>query len=274
MNQDVMREAVRDRYGRIAKDEEGSCCGPSCCGGSEQESSSLSTGLGYNREALDNIPEGADLGLGSGNPLAEAGLQAGDTVLDLGSGGGIDCFLAAKLVGPSGRVIGVDMTPEMVTRARANAREGGYTNVDFRLGEIESLPVADSTVDVIISNCVLNLSPERDRVLAEAVRVLKPGGRLVISDLVCDVPIPGRLREDAEAVTACLPVERDVYSSQLRSAGFEDVTVSAGKRYPREAMSSAPVAQRIMDEEPALVESLESFVDSVSGVIIQGRKPA
>jgi ubiquinone/menaquinone biosynthesis C-methylase UbiE len=166
------------------------------------------------------------------------------------------------------------MTPEMVTRARGNAREGGYTNVDFRLGEIESLPVADSTVDVIISNCVLNLSPERDRVLAEALRVLKPGGRLVISDLVCDVPVPGRLREEAEAVTACLPVERDVYSSQLRSAGFEDVTVSAGKRYPREAMSSAPVAQRIMYEEPALVESLESFVDSVSGVIIQGRKPA
>ena len=274
MNQDVVREAVRDRYGRIAKEGEEGCCGPSCCGGSEAESPTLSSDLGYDREALGDIPEGADLGLGSGNPVAEAGIQEGDTVLDLGSGGGIDCFLAAQLVGSSGQVIGVDMTPEMVTRARANARKGGYTNVDFRLGEIESLPVADAKVDVIISNCVLNLSPERDRVLEEALRVLKPGGRLVISDLVCDVPIPGRLRAEAEAVTACLPVEREVYSRQLRSAGFEDVSVSSGNRYPREALSATPVAQRVMEEEPALAESLEAFADSVSGVIIQGRKPA
>ena len=274
MNQDVVREAVRDRYGRIAKEGEEGCCGPSCCGGSEAESPTLSSDLGYDREALGDIPEGGDLGLGSGNPVAEAGIQEGDTVLDLGSGGGIDCFLAAQLVGSSGQVIGVDMTPEMVTRARANARKGGYTNVDFRLGEIESLPVADAKVDVIISNCVLNLSPERDRVLEEALRVLKPGGRLVISDLVCDVPIPGRLRAEAEAVTACLPVEREVYSRQLRSAGFEDVSVSSGNRYPREALSATPVAQRVMEEEPALAESLEAFADSVSGVIIQGRKPA
>ena len=274
MKQDVIREAVRDRYGRIAEEGEEGCCGPSCCGSAEAAAPRPSSNLGYDRGELDQIPDGADLGLGSGNPVAEASLREGDTVLDLGSGGGIDCFLAARQVGPSGKVIGVDMTPEMVTRARANARKGGYTNVDFRLGEIESLPVADATVDVIISNCVLNLSPERDRVLAEALRVLKPGGRLVISDLVCDVPIPGRLREEAEAVTACLPVEREVYESQLRTAGFDDITVSSGKQYPREALSATPVAQRIIDEEPALAESLEEFADSVSGVIIQGRKPS
>ena len=173
-------------------------------------------------------------------------------------GEGSTAFSPPKKVGPGGRVIGVDMTPEMVTRARANARKGGYTNVDFRLGEIESLPVADATVDVIISNCVLNLSPERDRVLAEAMRVLRPGGRLVISDLVCDVPIPTQLREKAEAVTACLPVEREDYERQLRTAGFVDVRISGG--------------QRIATEERELAASVDSFADSVRGVIIEGRR--
>jgi SAM-dependent methyltransferase len=270
MKNDAIREAVRDRYGRIAEGAEEGCCGPSCCGGTEK--TSQSTAVGYDDEQLDRIPEGADLGLGSGNPVAHADLQEGETVLDLGSGGGIDSFLASEKVGPTGKVIGVDMTSEMVTRARANAREGGYTNVDFRLGEIESLPVADATVDVIISNCVLNLSPERDRVLAEALRVLKPGGRLVISDLVCDVPIPSALREEAEAVTACLPVEREDYASQLRTAGFVDVTISDGQRYPREALTSTPIGKKIAAEEPELMDSLDEFADSVRGVIIEGRR--
>ena len=268
MKKDVIREAVRDRYGRIAAGAEESCCGTSCCGGTSERS--VSTAVGYDEEQLGRIPEGADLELGSGNPVAHADLQEGETVLDLGSGGGIDTFLASENVGPSGKVIGVDMTPEMVTRARANALKGGYTNVDFRLGEIESLPVADATVDVIISNCVLNLSPERDRVLAEALRVLKPGGRLVISDLVCDVPIPEQLREETEAVTACLPVEREAYLSQLRAAGFVDVRISAGQRYPREALSSTPIGKRLAAQEPELSASVEAFADSVSGVIIEG----
>ena len=286
VKQDAIREAVRERYGRIAEGTEEDCCGTTCCGGTQETSpkifpeaspemspqTSPSTAVGYDEEQLGRIPEGADLGLGSGNPVANADLQEGETVLDLGSGGGIDSFLASEKVGPSGRVIGVDMTPEMVTRARSNAREGGYTNVDFRLGEIESLPVADATVDVIISNCVLNLSPERDRALAEALRVLKPGGRLVISDLVCDVPVPARLREEVEAVTACLPVEREAYLSQLAAAGFVDVTISAGRPYPPEAASSSPVVRRIAAEEPALAASLDAFADSVSGVIIEGRR--
>ena len=270
MNQDAIRDAVRDRYGRIAEGAAEGCCGPSCCGGTSE--TSPSTEVGYDEEQLGRIPEGADLGLGSGNPVAHADLREGDTVLDLGSGGGIDSFLASERVGTTGKVIGVDMTPEMVTRARANARKGRYTNVDFRLGEIEALPVADATVDVIISNCVLNLSPERDRVLAEALRVLKPGGRLVISDLVCDVPIPARLREEAEAVTACLPVEREAYESQLRAAGFVDVRISAGRPYPREATFSTPIGQRIAAEEPELAASVDAFADSVRGVIIEGQK--
>lgn len=278
MKHDAIREAVRDRYGRIAKDAEEGCCGPSCCGGAEKTSrdtsreTSQSRAVGYDEEQLGRIPEGADLGLGSGNPVAHADLQEGETVLDLGSGGGIDSFLASEKVGPTGEVIGVDMTPEMVTRARANAREGGYANVDFRLGEIESLPVADATVDVIISNCVLNLSPERDRVLAEALRVLKPGGRLVISDLVCDVPIPTALREEAEAVTACLPVEREDYASQLRAAGFVDVTISDGQPFPREALTSTPIGKKIATEEPKFMDALDEFADSVRGVIIEGRR--
>ncbi len=254
MDHEAIREAVRNRYGRIAakagdaaEAEEG-CCGPSCCGGSEETSSS--TALGYDDKQLGQIPEGANLRLGSGNPVATAHLQEGETVLDLGSGGGVDSFLASEQVGPSGKVIGVDMTPEMVTLARANARKGGYTNVDFRLGEIESLPVADATVDVIISNCVLNLSPERDRVLTEALRVLRPGGRLVISDLVSDVAVPAELQEDVEMVTACLPVQRADYESQLRAAGFVDVMIS----------------------EPESAASVDSWADSVHGAIIVGQK--
>jgi SAM-dependent methyltransferase len=222
----------------------------------EAERNSGSSALGYDEAQLRTIPEGADLGLGSGNPVAHANLQEGETVLDLGSGAGIDSFLASQGVGPSGHVIGVDMTPEMITRARTNARKGEYTNVDFRLGEIESLPVGDATVDVIISNCVLNLSPERDRVLAKAIRVLKPGGRLVISDLVCDEPIPAGLGEDTEAVTSCPPVQREAYVSQLDAAGFIDVTISDGLPDAGEGASS----------------NAGSFEDSMRGVIIEAWK--
>ncbi len=271
MNKDTIREAVRDRYGSIASDAGHACCGPASC--DTGAAHSFSSRLDYGAKELRSLPEGADLGLGSGNPIAQADLQEGDTVLDLGSGGGIDCFLASREVGPSGKVIGIDMTPEMIVRARRNAQEGGFDNVDFRLGEIEALPVADNSVDVIISNCVLNLSPERDRVLAEALRVLRPGGQLVISDVICDVAIPARLREAAEAVTACLPIERETYGAELQAAGFVDVGITHTKPYPLEALWSTPVAQRIMKEAPDLAESLSGFASSVSGAIIKGRKP-
>ena len=270
MEYDTIREAVRDRYATIAVDGS-SCCGPSCC--CSEEEPSVSTAVGYDEGQLKSVPEGADLGLGSGNPVTAANLQEGETVLDLGSGGGIDCFLAAEQVGPTGQVIGVDMTSEMVARARGNAKKGSYPNVDFRLGEIEALPVADATVDVIISNCVINLSPERDRVLGEALRVLKPGGRLVISDLVCSAPVPRALREEAEAVTACLPVEEHAYVADLEAAGFRDTRISNARPYPREAMSSDPLAQKLLEERPEIADSLEDFASSVQGAIIEARKP-
>ncbi|WP_254863898.1 arsenite methyltransferase [Halovivax gelatinilyticus] len=218
-------EFVRDRYAEIASAES------DCCGGSADvgDPDGRSRDLGYDDDDLDEAPDGSNLGLGCGNPVALANLEPGETVLDLGSGGGFDCFLAAREVGPEGRVIGVDMTPEMLDRARENARESDIENVEFRLGEIEHLPVADETVDAIISNCVINLSDAKRRVLAEAYRVLAPGGRLSISDLVATDPLPDAVRTDPTLVSGCVggaaPIER--YESWLADLGFQriDVTV-------------------------------------------------
>ncbi|MDD5264984.1 MAG: arsenite methyltransferase [Candidatus Bipolaricaulis sp.] len=224
MNDDGVRKAVRTRYGERAKD--GSCgCSPSrsCCGGSE----SGSERIGYSKEELRSVPAGADLGLGCGNPTALASLRSGEVVLDLGSGAGIDCFLAAEKVGPSGRAIGVDMTPEMVDRARETARQESAANVEFRLGEIEHLPVADASVDVVISNCVVNLSPDKPQVFREAYRVLKPGGRMFLSDIVLMKELPRAVRESIEAYVGCVAgasLKAD-YLAAIYAAGFRDVEV-------------------------------------------------
>ena len=220
-NTDV-KQAVLDRYARAA--EGAGCCEPSCCGPeTTTRADEISRSIGYSEHELADLPEDANLGLGCGNPTAIASLEEGQTVLELGCGAGIDCFLAATQVGPRGRVIGVDMTHEMIDKARANALSGSYDNVEFRLGEIEALPLADTTVDVIISNCVLNLSPRKDKVLAEAWRVLKPGGRVVVSDMVSDVPVPKVLGGNVDAVAACLPTFRDDYLQQFRDAGFDEL---------------------------------------------------
>ena len=218
MSEDI-RSAVRDRYARTARQADQGGCG---CGGASQ-----SEQLGYERSELQAIPAEADLGLGCGNPTALAGLQAGETVLDLGSGGGIDCFLAARRVGPAGRVIGVDMTAEMIDRSRAAARQGGFQNVEFRLGEIENLPVADASVDAVISNCVINLSPDKRRVFREAFRVLKAGGRLLVSDIVLTGELPAGAREDAELWAACVSgaLPEQEYLRLIREAGFTEVGV-------------------------------------------------
>jgi SAM-dependent methyltransferase len=227
---DAVRAAVRETYGRIAESDSGGCCAPSassCCDASSPTQID-STQLGYSDEDLAAVPAGADLGLGCGNPGAIAALKSGETVLDLGSGAGFDAFLAARAVGPTGRVIGVDMTPAMVSKARANAEKGGYGNVDFRLGEIEHLPVADGTVDVIISNCVINLSPDKAAVFADAYRVLRPGGRLAISDVVASAELPDEIRDDIGLYTGC--VAGALLVSDLRTmlldAGFENVVIA------------------------------------------------
>ncbi len=224
---DETRTIVREHYANIST--KGGTCAPGCCGAVPAEQS---LSLGYSEADLAAVPEGADLGLGCGNPNAIAALKPGETVLDLGSGGGFDCFLAARAVGPTGKVIGVDMTPEMIARARDNARKVKATNVEFRLGEIEHLPIADATVDAIMSNCVINLSPEKEAVFAEALRVLKPGGRLAISDVVAIAPIPPELQSQAAALAGCIAgaTPLDELKAMLARVGFGEVEVTIAPR--------------------------------------------
>ena len=233
-----VRKAVRDEYGKIgaAGRSEVGCCTPSCCS-KDAASSTLcadetSEAVGYSEAEVSSVPDGANLGLGCGNPQAIAALRPGEIVLDLGSGGGIDCFLAAKQVGESGTVIGVDMTPEMIDRARENAKVAGSQNVEFRLGEIEHLPVADQSVDVILSNCVINLSPDKPAVFEEAFRALKPGGRLAISDVVATAPLPEDVRNNVELYVGCTAgaATVDEIESMLAGAGFADVQVTLNER--------------------------------------------
>ncbi|MCX7045363.1 MAG: arsenite methyltransferase [Candidatus Sumerlaeota bacterium] len=224
--QDSIRDEVRKRYTEIA--QQGSCCTSSCaCSAPQAGAGEVSARLGYSNEELAAAPDESNLGLGCGNPQAIAALKEGETVLDLGSGAGFDSFLAARKVGKTGRVIGVDMTPEMLIKARNNARKGGYENVEFRLGEIEHLPVADNSIDVIISNCVINLSPDKKQVYQEAYRVLKPGGRLAISDVVATRQIPDGMKADLAVYAGCVAgaaLASDV-EALLKQAGFSIVSV-------------------------------------------------
>ncbi|MFO8063951.1 MAG: arsenite methyltransferase [Spirochaetia bacterium] len=229
-----VHKAVRDRYGEAAGGS--SCCGgghydregsSSCCGGGTTEQVQQSTEFGYTIDELKTLPEGADLALGCGNPTALAALKPGEVVVDLGSGGGIDCFLAASRVGTSGHVIGVDMTPEMIERARDNAERAKAENVEFRLGEIEHLPIADATADAVISNCVINLAPDKSQVLKEAFRVLRPGGRVMISDLVLDAELRSDLRHNMALLTGCIAgaMQKREFIRALQRVGFTDVHI-------------------------------------------------
>lgn len=225
---DGIRDQVRQHYGQVALRPGGGCCTPAAGGASCSGTATDAARLGYTAADSAAVPAGADLGLGCGNPTAFAALRPGEVVLDLGSGAGFDCFLAAQAVGPAGHVIGVDMTPEMLGRARANAARGGYAQVEFRLGEIEALPVADASVDVVIANCVLNLSPDKARVAREAFRVLRPGGRLAVSDPVRTGELPPELLADAELYSACAAGAASVadWEAWLAAAGFTDIRIT------------------------------------------------
>jgi ubiquinone/menaquinone biosynthesis C-methylase UbiE len=271
-----IKKEVRDRYARAAKTG-GFCCAPSpCgCGGAGLGGEKTSRMIGYTPEELKSIPENADLGLGCGNPAALAGLKKGETVLDLGSGAGIDCFLAAAKVGPSGRVIGVDMTPEMLDRARENARKNGYGNVEFRLGEIENLPAADNSVDVIISNCVINLSTDKSRVFREAYRVLRPGGRMMVSDLALKKPLPKAIRDSVEAYVACIAgaLIKDEYLGAVRAAGFKDIEVVSEKAFPAELVLEDSLAPEIIKKLKIPERELMDHVSSVLSLGVKAVKP-
>ena len=229
---DDIRQNVRDSYSQVAEaSNNGDCCGveASCCGTSsdEQINTVISTRLGYSENDLKNVPEGADMGLGCGNPRAIASIQPGETVLDLGSGGGFDCFLAAQELNETGHVIGIDMTPDMLSKARANAEKGKFSNVEFRLGEIEHLPVADNSIDVIISNCVINLSPNKLQVFRDAFRALKPGGRLAISDVVATIEMPDELKNDPQLYAGCMAGASLIEELEqiMADAGFDAISI-------------------------------------------------
>ncbi len=275
MKQEEVKKVVREGYARIAK-KESSCCAPvtSCCGsGSRTIAEDVSRKIGYGEEELSAVPEGANLGLGCGNPVALASLKKGETVLDLGSGAGFDCFLAANKVGKEGKVIGVDMTPEMIDKARGNARKGSYTNVEFRLGEIENLPAADNSVDAVISNCVINLAPDKRRVFKEAYRVLKPGGRLMVSDLVLRKELPDAVKDSVEAYIGCLAgaIMKDEYLEAIKEAGFMDVRILDEARYTAE-MISDPAVKGVIEDLNMPVEAMKEIIDAAVSVRVQGRK--
>jgi ubiquinone/menaquinone biosynthesis C-methylase UbiE len=269
-----IREVVRKAYAKVAKGK-GSCCGTSspCCSGSSAEA--ISGRIGYSEEDLRAAPQGANLGLGCGNPLAQASLKSGEAVLDLGSGAGFDCFLAARRVGKSGKVIGVDMTPEMVEKARENARPGGADNVEFRLGEIEILPVEDESMDIVISNCVINLSPDKPRVFREAFRVLKPGGRLMVSDIVLARELPETIRNDGAAYAGCISgaVLKDKYLGAIKAAGFDRIEVLEERAFPIGDMAHDVTAQAVVAAVGANPTTIQDLEDSVASIKVKAIKP-
>ncbi len=269
MKEEKVRKMVRKGYGKIATAEKSGCgCG---CGSMEN----VSEQIGYSKEDLSSLPEGANMNLGCGNPVAMASLTPGETVIDLGSGGGIDCFLASKKVGPTGKVIGVDMTAEMIDKARTNCRRGKYTNVEFRLGEIENLPIADNTGDIIISNCVINLSPNKQRVFNEAFRVLKSKGRLMISDMVLLKDIPEAIMKNVQAYIGCVAgaEKKNEYLNQIKQAGFENVQIIEETKLPYEALVSDATAKQIMKELDITKEKAAELFGDVVSIKVSAKKP-
>jgi arsenite methyltransferase len=271
--QSDVHELVRSKYGKIAENA-GSCCAPSACGCGPGGAEQTALQIGYSQADLQKAPEGSNLGLGCGNPISAAKLRKGEVVVDLGSGAGFDAFLAAAEVGAEGRVIGVDMTPSMLERARHNAEKAGARNVDFRQGYIESLPLGDGVADVVISNCVVNLSPDKPAVFREAFRVLKGQGRLLVSDIVLRGELPERVLQSAAAYVGCIAgaSQADDYLEAIRKAGFEEVTIVEDGGVDLQSFDSDPIAKEIVDALGP--ETVRKAVKAVRHVIVAARKPA
>lgn len=274
MKKNEIKQAVRERYAKIAE-QESSCCVPetSCCGPA-QSLQDISKKIGYSEEELAAVPEAANLGLGCGNPVALASLREGETVLDLGSGAGLDCFIAANKVGRSGKVIGVDMTPEMIFKARENAEKNNYKNVEFRLGEIENLPAADASVDVIISNCVINLSPKKQEVFREAFRILKSGGRMHVSDIVLLKELPESILNSAEAYTGCVSgaIMKNDYIETIKDAGFQSVEILDEKIFPIDLILNDATAQAILEKLGISESELKKLENSIASITLRAGK--
>ena len=272
MKDQELKMAVKKGYSRVAKSGS-SCCQSGCCGSAKPQQ--ISQKIGYTEEQMEAVPEGSNLGLGCGNPVALAGLKEGETVLDLGSGAGFDCFLAARAVGEKGKVIGVDMTEEMLERAEANAKKGGYSNVEFRRGEIEALPVEDGSVDAVISNCVINLVPNKDKAFQEAFRVLRPGGRLMVSDIVLRRSLPDFVKESIQAYVGCLAgaVSKERYLDAIARAGFKEIDVIGESDFPLDCMTNDPTGQAILMSLEGSPEEIKKVEGDVSSLKVSGRKP-
>ena len=270
-----IRKVVREGYAQVAKGGS-SCCAPQnpCCGATDL-AKDVGKMIGYSEDEMASVPDGANLGLGCGNPVALASLKEGEVVLDLGSGAGFDCFLAANKVGNKGKVIGVDMTPEMVEKARENARKGNYDNIEFRLGEIENLPVADNHVDVIISNCVINLSPDKERVFKEAFRVLKPGGKLMVSDIVLVQELPDSVKNSVAAYIGCLSGAemKDQYIQAIKAAGFQQVSILDETSFPTDYMSNDPTAQALVNDSGIPRSDLKQLGKAIRSAKVYAVKP-
>jgi SAM-dependent methyltransferase len=262
-----IHDVVRDRYGAIARTGQpiAGCCGPSAAQIAER--------IGYSADDANAVPDGANLGLGCGAPLTAAALQAGETVLDLGSGAGFDAFLAVREVGPSGRVIGVDMTDDMLAKARANAERVGHHNVEFRKGFIEALPVDDASIDAVISNCVINLAPDKGAVYREVARVLRPGGRMIVSDVVLESPLPAAIANDVNALVGCVAgaALRADYLAAIRAAGLTDVEILADKGYGAVVIDMVPASMRAKALEMGV--DVERVAETVRSLTIRARKP-
>ncbi len=268
MEEKEIKKAVREGYARIAK-KESSCCAPA------DMAVEISKNIGYRDDELNSVPEDANLGLGCGNPVALASLKEGETVLDLGSGAGFDCFLAANRVRKEGWIIGVDMTPEMIQKAKENARAGNYGNVEFRQGEIDNIPAAANSIDVVISNCVINLAPDKGRVFKEAFRVLKPGGRLMVSDIVLLKELPDGVKNSIGAYIGCLcgAVMKDEYLNSIKIAGFSDIEVVDEFSYPFDLIANDSTAKAVIEYFNFSIDMIKETAESIVSIKVQGKKP-